>query len=54
MVNDNLVGDIRQMLIQAKSPYNDGFTQDLYRKKLVEIQKLLNENLKEEVYESNR
>lgn len=54
MVNDNLVSEVRQMLIQAKSPYNDGFTQDLYRKRLIEIQKLLNDNLKEEVYESNR
>jgi hypothetical protein len=39
--------EIRKMITEMKSGYNDGYVQDYYRKQLQEIQKFLNEALDE-------
>jgi hypothetical protein len=47
MDNNDIEFEIRRMILEMISGYNDGWVQDSYRKKLKSIQKLVNGALDE-------
>ena len=39
---DNILGKIQEWKLEAFSAYNDGWTQNSYRKKLIDLREYLN------------